>query len=120
MLPPITLLDGGVLLCRVFRYHRWVPVSARAGLVAGARVWDWELICETGCSNRATEWLDDFGFRLPGTRRQYRPTDEWRQSAGFAHNELVTELVRRQIEEAKTEKLLKRAAGHKKPKVLEE
>jgi hypothetical protein len=109
----ITAIDSGILLCRVFRYHRWVPVAARAGLVAGARVWDWELRCETGCGNKATEWIDDFGFRVPGTKRQYTPSEAWHYSAGYDNHEYVAEYIRRQVEATETAKKVKRAANRK-------
>lgn len=100
----VTSLSDGVLLCKIFRYHRWVPKAARAGVVDGARVWDWELLCENGCGNRATEWLDDLGFRLPGTKRNYYPTKEWQDAGTFDRGELVLEMVRRMKNDGKVEK----------------
>lgn len=112
----VTSLSEGILLCKVFRYHRWIPVAARAGVVDGARVWDWELSCETGCGNRATEWMDDFGYRLPGTKRNYFPTKEWQDAGIFERGELVVELIQRmkasnRVEKPKRVRTRKKTAG---------
>jgi len=85
------------LLCHALR-HRWIPVAANVGkVVLGSRTWDWLLHCASGCGSRATEWRDDMGARLPGTQRQYYPTDSYRAGCGFRQHEYLTEIRRRLV-----------------------
>jgi hypothetical protein len=85
-----------LLICRGYR-HRWIPRAANAGVVGRARVWDWELFCENGCRSSASEWRDKFQVRLPGTRRQYYPTRDYKDACQFTPEECIAELQHRGI-----------------------
>jgi hypothetical protein len=83
------------LICLAFR-HRWVPTAGEYRILGGARVILWELTCESGCGGKATELRDEQGFRIPGTQRQYRHTDQYSRSTGYSQGEYITEIHERQ------------------------
>lgn len=82
------------LFCHAFRAHAWRPVSARAGVLGGARVWDWELLCDR-CSSKCTEWRDNYDVRVPGTQRQYQLTESYKKGTGYEQAEYWTEIRNR-------------------------
>lgn len=82
-----------VLICLAFR-HRWIPYEGESGVAGGSKVIRWILRCESGCGCSSNEWRDLFGFRLPGTQREYEYTDEYREALALGHSqaEIITEI----------------------------
>lgn len=86
------------LICHALR-HRWVPFAGNAGRnVDGARVLEWQLICEKGCGSEAFEWRDLYGNRLPGTQRRYELTESYKKGGGYTQGEYMSALLKRKDE----------------------